>query len=168
MSEHEPERQPAYDRWSRRDALSRRGYVLAIVGPVLVAAAGFGVVSLVASGGDTASGTTVRIPEAAYGPAAAGGGDVIEGVLRLDDEHCVFLDGGGRTTVPVWPAGYRASREGGALTIYDEDDHAVAHDGDLIRMTGTLAPAGNFTGEPCLPDSGDVAVVQSDVVVEGP
>ena len=62
---HDPsseERDQLYDRWSRPQALSNRGYLIMAAVPFVLAAVGFGVVSLVSSGDDVASGTTVRLP----------------------------------------------------------------------------------------------------------
>jgi hypothetical protein len=168
----EQHEKPAYDRWSRPDALSRRGYVLAVAIPLLIAACAFGVVSLVASDDNGISGTTVRLPESGYAPTNASDGAQIHGVLRLDADHCVYLEAGqdgadpGRV-VAVWPAGYKASREGERLTVYDAQGEVVAHDGDEVRTTGGFTGAGTFSGEPCLPESGDVAVIQSSVEVVG-
>ena len=65
----------------------------------------------------------------------------------------------------MWPAGYHASLDHNRLSLYDENDEVVAVDGDHVRMGGSSAPAGSFASEPCLPDSGTVAVVQSAVQV---
>ena len=173
MADQQERQEPAYDRWSRPDALSKRGYVLAVLIPVLIAACGFGVVSLVASDDNGLSGTTVRLPESGYAPTSAGDGALIQGVLRLDADHCVYLESGqagadpGRL-VPVWPAGYKASREGERLTVYDAQGKVVAHDGDELRTSGGFTAARTFSGEPCLPETGDVAVIQSSVEVLTP
>ena len=170
MAEPQETQEPAYDRWSRRDALSTRGYVLAVLVPILVAACAFGVLTVFGSDDSGISGTTVRLPEAGYAPTNATDGALIQGVLRLDDDHCVYLESGqdgadvGRV-VAVWPAGYKASREGERLTIYDAQSKVVAHDGDEVRMSGGFTDASTFAGEPCLPESGDVAVIQSSVEV---
>jgi hypothetical protein len=170
LTDQQEHQEPAYDRWSRPDALSRRGYILAVLIPLLIAACAFGVVSLVASDDQGLSGTTVRLPESGYAPTSAGDGALIQGVLRLDADHCVYLQSGqdgaapGRV-VPVWPAGYKASREGERLTVYDAQGKVVAHDGDELRTSGGFTSVGTFVGEPCLPATGDVAVIQSDVTV---
>jgi hypothetical protein len=170
LADQKLDQEPSYDRWSRQDALSGRGYVLAVLIPLLIAACAFGVVSLVASDDDGLSGITVRLPETGYAPAVAGAGGQIQGVLRLDADHCVYLESGqdgadpGRL-VPVWPAGFKASREGSRLTISDPQGKVVAHDGDELRTSGGFAPVNTFSGEPCLPETGDVAVIQSDVEV---
>ncbi len=165
------ERDRSYDRWSRPQALSRRGYLIMTAVPFLIAAVGFGVVSLVSTGDETASGTTVRLPISGWGPGSGGDDALIQGVLRLDAQHCVYLEAGqdgadpGQVW-PVWPVGYQATREGERLTLFDADGRAIAHDGDQVSMGGGFGPAGTFAGEPCLPESGEVAIVQSDVTVE--
>ena len=170
MAEQQETQEPAYDRWARSDALSRRGYVLAVVVPIVIAACAFGLVSLVASDDNGISGATVRLPEAGYAPTNASDDGLIQGVLRLDDDHCVYLESGqdgadpGRV-VAIWPAGYKASREGARLTVYDAESNVVAHDGDEVRASGGFTDVSTFAGEPCLPDSGEVAVIQSSVEV---
>jgi hypothetical protein len=160
------QRQETYDRWSRPQALSNRGYLLAVLVPLLVAAAGFGVVSLVSAGDDTARGVSVHLPVSGWAPGAAGDSSPIEGVLRLDADNCVYLDDDGTKVWPVWPAGYHASIDDNRLSLFQANDtRAIAVDGDHLRMSGSSAPVGNYATEPCLPDSGEVAVVQSDVQV---
>ncbi len=173
MADQQERPAPAYDRWSRPDALSKRGYVLAVLIPLLIAACGFGVVSLVASDDHGLSGTTVRLPESAWAPGAGGDAAAISGVVRLDTDHCVYLEAGQDGAAPgkswvVWPAGYKAAREGSHLTIYDAGGAVVAHDGDQVRRGGGAAPAGSFSGEPCLPTTGEVFVIQSSVEVLSP
>lgn len=163
MTQQQDEQEPAYDRWSRPDALSKRGYVLVAIVPFFVAAVGFGIVSLVSSGDEAASGTSVRLPVSGW---SGGGGDaaLLEGVLAVDDEKCVYVETEGGDVVPVWPAGFRASFDQNRLRLFDGDDE-IAQDGDAIRVGGGSLPAGTFRSEPCVPDSGDVFVVQSDVTV---
>ena len=166
-TEHQP---TSFDRWSRPPALSGRGYVLAVAIPVLIASLAFGVVALVSAGDDTRSGTTVLLPVSGWGPGADAATTPIQGVLRLDDQNCVYLESGqdgaqAGKVWPVWPSGFHAYLDHNRLTIYDSDDDAVAVDGNQVQMTGGLAPVGNFATEPCLPESGDVAVVQSEITV---
>ena len=156
--------QPEYDRWSRPDALGKRGYVLAILVPVLVAAAGFGIVSLVSAGDEGGSGTTVLLPVSGWA-GDAGDGAALEGVLTLDEDKCVHLDTGQGDVVPVWPAGYHATLDHNRLQLFDAADDEVAQDGDRVRVGGGAVPAGTFSSEPCVPDSGEVFAVQSDVTV---
>jgi hypothetical protein len=150
--------------------LSNRGYLIVAAVPFVVAAVAFGVVSLVSSGDDAASGTTVRLPVSGWKSGTGGDGALIQGVLRLDDEHCVYLEAGqdgadpGQVW-PVWPAGFKAVRDGERLTVLDGAGQVVAHDGDRVSMGGAYGPAGTFAGQPCVPESGEVAIVQSEVTV---
>lgn len=161
---------PTYDRWSRPQALSNRGYLVALLVPVLVAALGFGVVSWVSAGDEAPSGTTVRLPTSGWQEGDGGGGAQVEGILRVDDDQCAYLESGqdgaqpGRVYV-VWPEGFRAKLDRNRMTLYDAGGRAIAQDGDLVSATGGYAPAGSFTGQACLPESGRVATVQSDVTV---
>ncbi len=162
--------QPAYDRWSLPEALSTRGYVIVVAVVVLIAAAGFGVVSLISAGGETASGVTVRLPVSAGAAETGGDSAVVAGVLRVDDQKCVYVEAGQEGDQPgkvwaVWPAGYHARLDGNRLSLVGADGKVVAVDGDRVQMSTVMVPASTFTTEPCLPDSGQVAVVQSDVTV---
>ncbi len=164
------ERDQPYDRWSRRQALSNRGYLIMAAVPFVIAAIGFGVVSLVSSGDDAAGGTTVGLPVSGWKSGSGGYDARIEGVLRLDEEHCVYLEAGQDGADPgqvwaVWPAGFKAVRDGERLTLLDGAGRVVAHDGDRVSMSGGYGPAGTFVGQPCLPESGEVAIVQSEVTV---
>jgi hypothetical protein len=159
------EQEPQFDRWSRPAALSRRGYVLVALVPVLIAAVGFGLITVFASDEPTLSGTTVLLPTSEWEPGAGGDAAALEGVLSMDDEHCVYVDSGQGRTYAVWPAGWRAAREGEALTLYDADDKPVAHDGDTIFTGGGSHPVETYAGEPCLPGDGDVFAVQAEVTV---
>ncbi len=164
------ERDQPYDRWSRPEALSKRGYAIIAILPFVIAAIGFGVVSLVSAGDDAASGTTVRLPVSGWTPGGGGDDALIQGVLRLDDQHCVYLEAGqdgadpGQVW-PVWPAGFKAVREGEHFTLLDGAGKVVARDGDEVSAGGGFGPAGTFAGQPCLPESGEVAIVQSEVSV---
>ncbi|MGB0099053.1 MAG: hypothetical protein WBP61_02105 [Nocardioides sp.] len=169
MADRDPSDE-GYDRWSRPQALSRRGYVLAVLVPVLIAAVGFGVVSLVSAGDDAPSGASVRLPVSGW---AGGSGDdaLLVGVLSVDEDRCVYVESGqdgadpGRY-VAVWPAGYHASLDGDRLLLLDGSDREVAQDGDVVRLGGGYLPAGTFSSEPCVPESGEVFAVQSEVSVE--
>jgi hypothetical protein len=164
LADQEPQTEPAYDRWSRPDALSKRGYVLVALVPVVIAALGFGIVSLVSAGDETGSGTTVRLPVSGWA-GEAGDGAGLEGVLEVDAQKCVFVETGQGQVVPVWPVGFHATLDHNRLRLFDADDTEIAQDGDRIRVGGGSIPAGTFSAEPCVPDSGDVFAVQSDVTV---
>lgn len=161
-----PEQEPlgsGYDRWDQRPALGTRGLVLAVVIPLLLAAAGFGVVAAISSGTDTATGS-VRVPTSDWIPGQAGGSATITGTLALDDHDCVYLDGPGGQVWPVWPAGFRARLDSvGKVSLYDGRDHLVAREGEGIQAQGAVVPASTYAGRSCVPTSGDVAVVRSEV-----
>lgn len=161
---HDQQDPPEFDRWSRPDALSKRGYVLVALVPFLVAAVGFGVVSLVSAGDEGASGTSVRLPVSGWS-GDDGDGALLEGVLAVDDDQCVYVDTPRGDVVAVWPAGFHASLDVEGLHLFDGDDDEVARDGDTVRLGGGSIPAGTFYAEPCVPDEGDVFAVQSDVTV---
>jgi hypothetical protein len=153
----------AYTRWDQRPALGTRGMVLALVIPVLIAAAGFGVVALVSEGSDTAA-STIRVPTSDWIPGQSGGSDRIAGTLSVDARRCVYLQADEGEIWPVWPAGYRARLDGsGRVSLYDGGDHLVARDGAQVQATGSFTSPAPYSGEKCLPSDGEVAVVQSEV-----
>jgi hypothetical protein len=159
----EQEEASGYARWEQRPALGTRGLVLAVVVPVLIAAAGFGVVSLLARGSDTAE-TAIKVPTSGWIPGQAGGDAVIRGTLSVDEHRCVYLQGSEGLLWPVWPAGFRARLdEAGKVSLYDGKDHLVARDGQDVQASGSYTSAAGFAGETCLPSEGEVAVVQSAV-----
>jgi len=165
VSHEEPQEQ--YDRWSRPAALSRRGYVLAVLVPLLVAALAFGAVTLFASDEPDLRGTTVLLPASSWKPGQDAGTEVLQGVLRMDDAHCAYVETGQGNVYAVWPAGWRATREGDALTVYDTNTKPVAVGGDAISTGGESVPVETFDGEPCLPDDGEVFAIQGSVTVAG-
>lgn len=164
--DHEHEQEPlgaGYDRWDQRPALGTRGLVLAVVIPLLIAAAGFGIVSAISSGSDS-QGDAVRVPTSDWIPGQPGGSATITGTLALDDHDCVYLDSPSGQVWPVWPAGYRARLDSaGRVSLYDGRDHLIARDGEGIQAQGATVPASTYAGRPCVPTSGDVAVVRSEV-----
>ncbi|WP_243056812.1 hypothetical protein [Nocardioides sp. SR21] len=133
--------------------------------PLLVAAIAFGAVTVFASDEPELSGTTVQLPTSSWKPGQGGDDALIQGVLRMDDDYCVYLESGQDQVYAVWPAGWRATRDGELLTIYNGDLEVVARDGDAISTGGGFVPVATYEGEPCLPESGDVAAVQGDVTV---
>lgn len=137
--------------------------ILAVVIPVLIAAAGFGVVSLVSHGSDTAA-TAIKVPTGEWIPGQPGGSTTIRGNLAVDGRHCVYLQNPAGEIWPVWPAGFRARLDAnGKVSLYDGKDHLVARDGEGIQATGTMTSPAAYAGETCLPSNDDVAVVQSEV-----
>lgn len=137
--------------------------VLAVVIPVLIAAAAFGVVSWVSEGSDTAA-TAIKVPTGEWIPGQPSGSTAIRGTLAVDGRHCVYLKNPTGEIWPVWPAGFRARLDAnGKVSLYDGKDHLVARDGEDIQATGTTTSPAAFAGETCLPSNDDVAVVESEV-----
>lgn len=163
----QPTEERRYDRWSYPQALSRRGYVLAVLVPLLIAAVGFGAVVLLASD-DSGEGTVVRVPTSDWLPGQPSGTTRIDGQLASDERHCVYVDtADGQEIWPVWPAGYTARVDDqGRVSIYDGGDRLVAREGQRLQATGTLASSSGYAGESCLPDDGQVAIVQSEVAAQ--
>jgi hypothetical protein len=158
-----PETEAGYAHWDQKPALGRRGMILAVVIPVLIAAAGFGVVSLVSHGSDTAA-TAIKVPTGEWIPGQPGGTTSIQGTLAVDGRHCVYLQNPSGEIWPVWPAGFRARLDAnGKVSLYDGKDHLVARDGEGVQATGTMTSPAAYAGETCLPSNDDVAVVQSEV-----
>jgi len=158
------EEQSSFARWEQPAALGRGGLALMVVVPFVIAAIGFAIVSWVSSDTDTEA-TTVRVPTSAWIPGQAAGSDRIAGRLEIDDDQCVRLIGiDGEAVVPVWPAGFTARLTAdGLLSLYDGGRDLVGRGGEQIEAFGTIEPAQNYRDAPCVPESGDVAVVQSDV-----
>ena len=152
-----------YSRWDQQPALGRRGMVLAVVIPVLIAAVGFGLVSLNARDSDTAA-TAIKVPTGDWIPGQPTGSTTIQGTLAVNAQHCVYLKNPSGELWPVWPAGFRARLDStGKVSLYDGKDHLVARDGEGIQASGTTASPSAFAGETCLPSDDEVAVVQSEV-----
>ena len=161
--ETDPEAEPGYARWDQTPALGRRGMVLAVVIPVLIAAAGFGVVTLISEGTDTAA-TAIKVPTGDWIPGQPTGSKPIQGTLAVNAQHCVYLKNPSGELWPVWPAGFRARLDStGKVSLYDGKDHLVARDGEGVQATGMFTSPANFAGETCLPANDQVAVVQSEV-----
>lgn len=160
----EPGPESSFHRWDQQPALGRRGLVLAVLVPVLIAAGAFGVVSLVSrDSGSTA--TSIRVPMSEWIPGQGGGQALIQGTLSIDEQRCVYLQATEGRIWPVWPAGYRGRvDEAGHVTLYDGGDNVVARDGEQVQASGTYREPTAYTGQPCLPpDDGEVAVVESEV-----
>ncbi len=163
----EVETEPGYAAWDQKPALGRRGMILAVVIPVLIAAAGFGVVSLVSEGSETAA-TAIKVPTGSWIAGQPTGSTTIQGTLSVDSRRCVYLEGTKGEVWPVWPAGFRARLDSaGKVSLYDGDDHLVARDGEAIQATGMFTSPAAYAGETCLPSDGEVAVVQSEVTRPG-
>lgn len=164
MSEQDArETEAGYSHWDQKPALGRRGMILAVVIPVLIAALGFGAVVLVSHGSETAV-TAIKVPTGEWIPGQPGGSATIQGTLAVDGRHCVYLQNPAGEIWPIWPAGFQARLDpSGKVSLYDGKDHLVARDGEGVRARGTMTSPAAYAGETCLPSSDDVAVVQSEV-----
>ncbi len=154
-----------YDPRSAEPALSRRGYLLAAVIPVLIAAIAFAVVLTVDHTKETGAETTIRVPTSDWIPGQDGGETLIQGTLALDTRRCVYLDSTEQGRIwPVWPAGYTARiSDEGKVSLYDGKNDLVGREGQRLQMAGDYTAPGGYAGEPCLPTDGQVAAVQSEV-----
>lgn len=165
MSETGPEDpQGNYLRWEQKPAIGRRGVIVSVVGPILIAAVGFGVISLISDGSETQA-TTVRVPTSSWKAGQPGGDETIRGQISVDDHRCVYLaDVAGQQVWPVWPAGYYARLDAaGHISLYDGGNHLVAREGETVQATGAAGSPAAYVGETCLPDDDKVAVIQSEV-----
>jgi hypothetical protein len=164
----EEQEESSYLRWEQSPVIGRRGLVLAVVVPILIAAAGFGVVSLVSEGSQTQA-TTTRVPTSSWKPGQASGTETIRGSVSIDSAKCVYLaDVAGQQVWPVWPAGYYARIDAaGHVSLYDGGDHLVAREGETVQASGELTDPTPYAGQGCVPASGQVAVIQSAVTEVG-
>jgi hypothetical protein len=152
-----------------RRALSTRGYVVAVVGPLLVAALLLGLVVLNHDDAVELPGRSVPLLTSNWKPGDGGSDAMISGTLELGQDGCVYLTNGADRMAPVWPAEFSARETfDGKLTLYDPHGKALAHDGDELRMGGGFASAAEYRGYTCAPASGEVALVQSEVTVVAP
>ena len=162
--ESEDEARSSYASWDQRPALGTRGMVLAVVVPVLVAAAGFGVVALVSRNADTTA-TTIKVPTSGWIPGQDAGDALIRGTLAVDEHRCVYLQGTQGRLWPIWPAGFRARLDNaGKVSLYDGGDDLVAREGQDVQAAGRYDPSEAWAGVSCRPTGdGEVAVVESEV-----
>ena len=149
-----------------RRALSTRGYVVAALGPLLVAALAFTLVVLNHDDVVELPGKSVPLLTSNWKPGDGGSDAMISGRLQLGEDGCVYLVNGADRTAPVWPAEFGARvTDDGTLTLYDPRGDVLAHGGDELRMGGGFVAAADYRGHTCAPDSGEVALVQSEVTV---
>ena len=117
-----------------------------------------------AQGGDQ----RLDLPTSEWRPGNGGDGAGIAGVLRVDDEGCVYL-GNVEPRYPLrqqvlWPADWSAALVHGTLVLFDENGTTVAREGDHVSTGGGYSEGS--PQQPCA--SGDsVAYVQSSVEVVG-
>ena len=150
-----------------RRTLTPVGYVVVAVIPVLIAALGILVVYVNNDPEDVVTGKRVPILTSDWRDGDAGDSALIEGKLELGPDDCVHLVApDGSQVEVVWPFDYDATVDPGRkLKLYYIDRKIVARDGDQVRMSGGYQDVGALAGRECAPDSGSVALVQSEVVV---
>jgi hypothetical protein len=149
-----------------RRTLTTFGYLVATVVPVLIAAVGLTILHFNYDPEDNVDGERVPLLVSNYIPGQDTAGALIAGDLTLDDDGCVrLLQADGSELTAVWPAGWEATQVKGDLRLYDTDRSIVAQGGDSVQMGGTFEDVGSYAGRPCAPDSGRIALVQSDVTV---
>lgn len=152
-----------------RPALSRRGYVVAAVVPVLIAAALFGLVVWNYDDSDI-EGRTAPVLLSSWQPGAPGGDATVTGVLEEGDGGCPVLTTSEGSTAVAWPGGWSARvTPGGTLTVYDGAGDPVVRENQEVRATGVLVdvPGSAYAGKRCAPADGQVTEVRSDVSVVG-
>jgi hypothetical protein len=156
----------------RRRTLTPFGYAVVALVPVLIAVIGITILHFNYDPEDVVSGKRVPILTSTWKPGDAHDNALISGELTLGDDGCVHLTGADGTQVEVvWPFDYEATVDNGGtsqqLKLYDTDRKIVARGGDQLRMGGGYGDVGSYAGRPCAPASGEVALVQSEVVVTG-
>lgn len=120
-------------------------------------------------GDDRTEGTDVDLPTHDWQPGDDADDGLITGTLSTDRSNCVVLgNADGKTTYPAWPAGYSAViGADGVVRLRDAEGRVVAESGDAVEMGGGYGrPASREHA--CVPDKGDVALVQSAVTVTEP
>jgi hypothetical protein len=153
-----------------RRTLTPFGYALCVVVPLLIAAGGFAFLHFQYDKEDLVKGARVHLLTSDWKPGDASMQALLTGEVTLGDDRCVRLVGSdGTETDVVWPADFEATvqRVGPAdqLTVYDPDRTIVARGGDTVQVGGGMTGAGPYADQPCAPTSGEVFLVQSEVVV---
>jgi hypothetical protein len=165
-----PDEQQHYDRFTPTQALSRRGYILWALVPFVLAAIGFTIVSVIAHDKGT-GGFAVRLPISGGAADTGSPGDhQVAGQLETDDQHCVYLqpsNGSGSPVWAVWPIGYTATLSGSHLSMTDRHGNEVAQSGQIVTISGAYTSAKDYPSEPCLPQTGQVFVIDSPVTAVG-
>ena len=148
-----------------RRTLSPFGYAVCVAVPILIAALGFTFLHFHYDKEDLVDGTRVPILTSGWQPGDAAQLAAFGGELTLGDDGCLRLGG----EVVVWPKDYEATvqRVGpdDQLKLYDPDRDIVARSGDTIQVGGGFGEVGEYAGEPCAPESGELFFVQSEVTL---
>jgi hypothetical protein len=153
-----------------RRTLTPLGYAVVAAVPVLIAAIAFTVLYINYDPENVVSGKRVPILTSTWKPGDPSQQALVSGQLTLGEDGCVHLIASdGSQFDAVWPFDYEATVGTGStvnrLKLYDTDRKIVARGGDQVQMGGGFGELGEYAGRPCAPDSGEVAFVQSEVVV---
>jgi len=111
----------------------------------------------------------VDLPTSDWEPGDFSMQALITGVLGVDEAGCVLLRGeeGFDSRYVAWPHGYTATRTDGTVTLFDAAGRPVAVERQAIRAGGGEVPRERVDADSdCLPDAGDVVLVQSSVTVD--
>ena len=105
----------------------------------------------------------MTLPTGSWRPGERGFLAIIAGTLALDRNGCVVLATAAGDQYAVWPSGYTAERDSdGKFRVLDPDGKVVGRSGQSIETTGGYFEASRFD-QPCLPSTGEVAVVTATV-----
>lgn len=149
-------------------SLSRMGYAVWIVVPVVIAAIGLTLLHFNYDPEDNVEGERVPILTSNFINGQPNAGELITGELVLDDQECMRLETqDGEEITPVWPADYEATLYRDELRLYDPERNIVARSGDIVQMGGQFQDVAAYSANPCAPESGQVAVVQSAIAITG-
>jgi hypothetical protein len=116
---------------------SLRGAILTLLSSLVVACAA---VSTPPPGAIALRTQPIETPEAC--PAA-----LISGTLVRHPESGIGIrDSAGRVLQVIWPRGYYARDDGGALAVIDQSGDVVAHEGDFVGIGGGELIEGTWLG----------------------
>jgi hypothetical protein len=154
-----------------RRTLTPFGYVLCVVVPLLIAAAGFTFLHFMYDKEDLVDGSRLPLLTSDWRPGDDAMTAQLTGELTLED-GCVRLTGADGAQVDVvWPADFEATvqRVGSKdqLKVYDPDRNIAARGGNTVEVGGGMSDAEPYADQPCAPVSDEVFLVQSTVRVVG-
>jgi hypothetical protein len=153
-----------------RRTLTPFGYAVCVVVPILIAVIGFTYLHFHYDEEQLVHGTRLHLLTSDWRPGDDSMGALLTGKVTLGDDHCVHVTGSDGIEVDVvWPADFEATvqRVGASdqLEVYDPDRSIAARGGDTVQVGGGMSSAEPYAGLPCAPTSGEVFLVQSEVVV---
>ena len=141
MSDQQADQPVGPDPSYGRRALSTRGYVAAVVVPIAIAAALFGLVVWNYDDSDV-QGSTAPLLVSSWQPGQDDGGEQIAGVLEKGDRDCPVLTSADGTVAVAWPAGYSARVSAGA-NFLSEIESARAVSPSSAALYSTCAASEN-------------------------